>query len=303
MSRTSHPHLVGMRGICDSHVHVIGPKVTFPLAAERTYTPPDATAESCRAMLDRTGAERVVLVQPSIYADDHRCLLHALDALGERARAVAVLPRRPAELRTLDDWARRGVRGLRLNVVTSHGASLADVISELQRLAAVAAPREWHVQLFVDFATLQALAPVLVELPSDIVLDHLSLAPVTGDKGQAACEFLQRLAASSRVWLKLSGFYKLAAEPPYAELAPLMQSLARTCPERLLWGSDWPHTPSHGSTTVDSESELPFREVDTAGLPSLLASWVQDPILLRQILVANPAGLYGFDPVSSRGPL
>ena len=217
MSRTSHPHLVGMRGICDSHVHVIGPKVTFPLAAERTYTPPDATAESCRAMLDRTGAERVVLVQPSIYADDHRCLLHALDALGERARAVAVLPRRPAELRTLDDWARRGVRGLRLNVVTSHGESLADVISELQRLAAVAAPRGWHVQLFVDFDTLQALAPVLVELPSDIVLDHLALAPVTRRQG----------SGSLRIPAAVDGI-----QPGVAQAVRLLQTSRRTALRR-----------------------------------------------------------------------
>jgi predicted TIM-barrel fold metal-dependent hydrolase len=292
--------LAELRGICDTHIHIIGPKHDYPLAPERTYTPPDAPVERCLEMLGRVGTERVVLVQPSIYGEDHRCLLHALSVLGERARAVAVLQKRSLTARELDEWDRCGVRGLRLNAVTAQQPMLPGIGEDLARLARIAETKGWHVQIFADFATLHALEQVLLALPTPIVIDHFGLAPVEGEAGAQAIGFLEKLLSSGRAWLKLSGVYKVSKIRNHADLPAFVRRLAFACPERLLWGTDWPHTPSHGSMLVHDTAEMPYREIDTPGLLRLVVDWIGAPVILHRILFENPARLYGFAQPAAR---
>jgi len=279
--------------ICDCHVHVVGPKKEFPLASPRTYTPPDATVEACMKMLERIGAERVVFVQPSIYGSDHRCLLHALEVLGERARAIAELPNSFTET-DMAVWHQAGVRGLRLNAATSEPPPADVVHRQLERLAAEAQRHGWHVQLFARMPLIEAVRDVLCRLPVPIVLDHCSLVSCPAVGVPQAWPVLAQLLDSGNVWIKFSAAYRLAGDPLSPPVARLFRYLLAANPERLLWGSDWPHTPRHGTTSVDNDAETPFQNVDTGSLLESICKWVENPRLLRRVLSDNPAKLYGF---------
>jgi predicted TIM-barrel fold metal-dependent hydrolase len=276
-------------GSCDCHVHVIGPKSQFPLANGRSYTPMDATAAELAAMLKRLKLDRVVLVQPSFYGTDNSCMLDAMTGL-PNSRGVAVLPPQVSD-DELDDLDDRGVRGLRINVATAGGASLDVVRGDIEAAARLCERHGWHVQIFVDARMLEALSQTLLNLPVAAVVDHFGLlAPdATGD----ALRPLVHLLQSGRVWAKISGAYRIAEDPNDPRIGPLARTLCEANPERIVWGSDWPHTPRH-DTRHSATEELPFQPIDTQGLLGLIPRWVNDDALVKRVLVTNPARLYGF---------
>lgn len=282
-----------IKDACDCHVHVIGPKRDFPLASPRTYTPPDAAVEACAAMLERLGTARVVVVQPSIYGDDHHCLLHALAVLGRRARGVAVMPER-ATATDLAAWHAAGVRGLRINAATATPPPAAAVLGELDRLAAAARDYGWHIQLFARMPLIETLAADLGRLPVPVVLDHCCLASCPAAGVPPEWPVLARLMEGGKVWIKLSGAYRLADDPGSLRVARLFRYLLAANPGRLVWGSDWPHTPHHGAGFVGGEEETPYQRIDTPSLLDSVCRWAGSPRLLHRLLVDNPARLYGF---------
>ena len=274
---------------CDSHVHVIGPKARFPLAPGHRYTPKDALAADLAAMLTRLGLARVVLVQPSFYSIDNRCMLDAMAGI-EGARGVAVLADdTPAA--ELDALHARGVRGLRINIATMGGAPVDEITSKMAAAAKLAARHGWHVQVFVAAGTIEALAPLVASLPVDVVFDHFGLiAPGTrGGPLTALC----RLLESGKAWVKISGAYRISNDPGDPRTDPLARALVNANPERIVWGSDWPHTPRHDIHTGGA-TELPFQDIDTRGLLYLLPRWLGDEALVKRALVDNPAKLYDF---------
>jgi predicted TIM-barrel fold metal-dependent hydrolase len=277
---------------CDCHVHVVGPKSRYPLAPLRRYTPMDAPVEELRAMLARLGLDRVVIVQPSIYGTNNTCALAALDALGEAARGVAVVADdiAPAEL---DELHKHGVRGLRLNAFTAGGVPAKTVREQMQRAATSCARNGWHVQLFIPPDMIVPLAAMLRELPVPAVIDHFGfIRSAEFDSSTADC--LIDLVSGGKVWVKLSGSDRLTDNITAPAMAPLARRLADANPERLVWGSDWPHTPLHGGRPVESNAEEPYRDVDTARLLQLVPAWFTDSRLQEQVLVKNPERLYGF---------
>ena len=279
-------------GACDTHVHVIGPKDRYPLGSVRTYTPQDAPLPALRGMLSRLGMDRVVLVQPSVYGTDNRCLLDALDELGPAGRGVAVLPE-DAPASVLDDCHRRGVRGLRLNIAT-FGEATADAIRErLAATASLCARHGWHVQLYVPTSLIVPLAPILRETPVPAVIDHFGLVSPERLENQA-CRALRALLAEGRVWVKLSAPYRISDDPFDPRIARLAQHLADANPAQVVWGSDWPHTPPHGTVPIVSNQEAPYRDLDTEALLAATTNWFADPRQHRLMLVDNPARLYGF---------
>lgn len=280
-------------GACDCHVHVIGPKAQFPLARERTYTPQDATLDQLRAMLGRLGLDRVVIVQPSVYATDNACTLAAVDALGYAARAVAVLAP-DTRGSVVDELHRRGVRGLRLNVVSGLRASADAAREPLAAAAALCARNGWHLQTYVPAAALEPLAPALLALPVPVVIDHFGLiAPRVEAEPQVGT--LIDLLESGRVWVKLSAPYRIADDPFDPAVAPLARRLAAANPERVVWGSDWPHTPPHGGHPVAGDREVPYRGLDTGALLALVREWFAgEEAMIARLLVENPARLYDF---------
>lgn len=281
------------KGVCDCHVHVIGPKARFPLITPRTYTPPDAPVEACVEMLGRVRAERVVLVQPSIYGEGHGCLMQALAVLGDRARAIAVLPEHPSHPE-MDEWQNAGVRGVRLNVATAVPPPLPNVTRELDRLATEVAHRGWHVQILARIPIIESLSDWLCGMAAPVVLDHCCLVPCPARGIPQGWGVLARLLDSGNVWIKLSGAYRLADDGSRANVGRLFNFLVAANPERLLWGSDWPHTPKHGNDFVTDDKESPYQDIDTGELLNSLRGWVASPEVLQKILVDNPSRLYGF---------
>ena len=275
---------------CDSHVHVIGPKARFPLAPDHRYTPKDALAADLDAMLRRLGLDRVVLVQPSFYGTDNACMLDAMARIAG-SRGVAVLAEdTPAD--TLDALDAQGVRGLRVNIATSGEAPLHAIKAKVTAAARLCEQHGWHVQIFVPADAIAPLATFLAALPVNVVLDHFGLiAPGTTDGPLRA---LTDLLASGSIWVKISGAYRISDDPGDPRIDPLARTLCKANPERIVWGTDWPHTPKHDIHT-GSATELPFQPIDTRGLLDLVPRWLQDDALVRRVLVDNPARLYGFD--------
>lgn len=265
---------------CDSHMHIFDPR--FAPSPHWTRQPPDAPVAAYRLLQQRLGTQRAVVVTPSTYGTDNACTLDALAQLGDSARGVAVVAEDVGDAE-LDLLAARGVCGLRVNFVTpqSWGKTtqqmLTTLAAKVQRLG-------WHIQVFVHPEQLVQLASVLAALPVPLVVDHLGrIDPAEGTRG-LAYDALRRLLDGGNTWVKLSGAYMRSTVhgPSYADTLPLGRALVRAAPERLVWGSDWPHT-----------TEVPG-SVNDADLVDLLWAWTGTPATLERILVDNPAQLYGF---------
>jgi 2-pyrone-4,6-dicarboxylate lactonase len=274
---------------CDCHVHVIGPKRRFPLPAQRRYTPMDASVGQLAVMLKRLGMARVVIVQPSFYGFDNACTLDGIAQL-ENARGIAVLPPQTPEkeLNALHD---QGIRGLRVNIASSGNAPAEAIKAEIAAAAKLCEPHGWHVQLFVNSSAIEPLAPLLRTLPVDSVFDHFGL--IAPGSGNGALRALQGLLESGKSWVKISGAYRISDDPNDARIDPLARALCKANPERIVWGSDWPHTPRHDMLKA-GEEETPFQDIDPRSLLDLLPRWLQDDALVERVLVINPAKLYGF---------
>jgi len=266
---------------CDTHAHVIARAPDYPLVSERSYTAPAATPEAYIAMLDAQGMARGVLVQVSIHGTDNRYMVEALRANPERLRGIAVVApdASDAQLQTLHD---AGVRGLRLNVLFGGGVGLAAMQTLAQRIA----PMGWHLQFLIDVNQLDAATlHQLAHLPCPGVIDHMGY--VRAEQGVDAPGFqtLLHLVNDAGFWVKLSGAYRISqAHDTYENVTPLAQALAAAAPERMLWGSDWPHV------GLRAPDPMP----DTGVLRNALPRWIPDEALRHKILVDNPARLYGF---------
>lgn len=257
-------------GATDCHVHVYDPRRA-----------PGADKGAYLALQRRLGLSRGVLVQPSAYGTDNSLHLAALKALGrDRCRLVVVLPAdaSDAELARLDA---EGVRGVRFNLKLGGPLRLDDLMPMARRLA----PLGWHCQVNMTPAQLVQAAGMLRRLPCRLVLDHLGQVPQPDGVGSEAFATIRRLLDTGRVWVKLSGPYITSrlGPPAYADAGAIAAALARAAPERVLWGSDWPHP-----------SEPAGAKPDDAVLLDLLRAWVPDPHAHRRVLVENPAELYGF---------
>ncbi len=279
-------------GSCDCHVHVVGPKDRFPLAPALIYRPMEAPLAALSAMLARLGLERVVLVQPSFYGFDHACMVDALASLGANARGVAVLPEKvaPAEL---DALHRAGTRAIRVNMATFKNVPLDAIRGRLRAAAGMCARNGWHVQTFLPASAIEPLGTELLALPVEVAIDHFGLVAPADGNGPAA-DALVKLLSTGRIWLKLSAAYRIATDPYDPKVAPLARRMAAANPERVVWGSDWPHTPPHSGTTTTQAEERPYRDLDTKRILALVADWLPEASARGRLLVENPARLYGF---------
>jgi len=242
-------------------------------------------------MLKQLGLTRVVLVQPSFYRTDNSCMLDAMAQL-DGARGVAVLPPQVAESE-LDSLHAQGVRGLRVNIATTGSAPIATIRDAIQAAASLCVRHRWHVQIFVGSETIEPLAPVLRSLPVDTMIDHFGLI-ARGTK-DGPLRPLLALLETGKIWVKISGAYRIADDPNDLRIAPLARALCAANPERIVWGSDWPHTPRHDLRKPNANEELPFQKIDTRGLLELVPKWIEDDALVRRVLVTNPDQLYGFN--------
>jgi predicted TIM-barrel fold metal-dependent hydrolase len=279
----------------DCHMHVFGPFDRFPLAPERAYNVNEAPLEAHQRMQRQVGLARTVLVQPSGYGTDNRCLLSALGRLGRCGRAVAVVDLQ-TPLRELGRLHAAGVRGARLNLYTLGNRSAGDTAQLIDAFARMLAPLKWHLQLLIEAPAIATLEPVLARSPADIVLDHMGLPEAGQGVGQPSFQSLLRLLRSGRIWAKLSGADRVTRHGGrLRDAIPFMRALAAAAPDRLVWGSDWPNTGFHSRQQVAGGDILPHRELDAGELLDLLAEAVPDTDLRCGILTRNPERLYGFD--------
>lgn len=263
---------------CDTHAHVVAAdEVAYPLVANRSYTPVPTPEDDYLAMLDGTGMDRGVLVQISVYGTDNRYMLEVLRRNPDRLRGVAVVEPEVSE-RELSSMHEAGVRGLRLNVLYGGGVGL----DAAHTLAAKIADMGWHLQLLLDARQLPELMPRLTTLRVPIVVDHMGHMPVSLGTEHPGFQALRHLLREYGWWTKLSGAYRISEAPaPYDDVTPWAQALVEAAPERVVWGSDWPHV---------AVKPMP----DAGELRNLLSSWIPDAGLRHRILVDNPARLYDF---------
>ena len=265
---------------CDCHVHVYDAR--YPAVPGARLTPPDASAADYRLLQRRTGTERVVFVTPSTYGIDNRPMCQALAAFGDASRGVAVIDERvtDAQLRSLHT---AGVRGIRLNL--SLGVS--STADQLESLALRIAPLGWHLQLLAPPDLLADLGERLATLPVPLVFDHFGRIAPSMMHRHPAHALVLRLLEAGRAWVKLSGGYILSETglPDCGDVASLARGYLRAAPDRVVWGSDWPH-----ASASAGHQAMP----DDAHQMTLLAQWAQDARTLHRVLVDNPAALYGF---------
>lgn len=265
-------------GACDGHFHVF--EAGYPSVAQPLYTFPDATLEKYLQLADVLGIDRMVLVQPTYYGTDNRLTLDVLDRTGPRGRAVVRVEEDIADAE-LDRYHERGVRAIRLDLFARAGQPTAEIISYVRTMALRAAPRGWHLQFYAPGVVIRDLLPFLTDLDHDHVIDHMGyLLPGDGHTPQDE-DRLIALLRGGRCWVKLSGPYRLAKDRPLSAVTPWARRLVAARPDRLLWGSDWPH--------------LPDGQRDTGELLDLLAEWAPDEAVRHRILVGAADELFFAD--------
>ena len=278
------------RGACDCHVHVFDP-ARFPYFSGRVYTPPEATAGDLLNLQNALHFDRVVIVQPSVYGVDNACTLDAMKTLGPgRARGVAVIDK-SISAGQLDDMAAAGIHGVRLNFETAGESNPDNAKRTLAAIAEQIKGRGWHIQFNAALPLVVALKDELAALPMPVVLDHFARSKAAAGPHQPGFDVLLALVKSGRAYVKISATYRISDKPPdYPDAPPIAQAIINANPDRVVWGSNWPH-PGRGKTREDI---APPHESDDGAQINQLPRWAADPAIRKKILVDNPARLYGF---------
>ncbi len=274
-------------GACDAHFHVFGPAEHYGFAADLRYKPPFAPLDAYMALARQLGFERFVFVQPSAYGFDNACMLDALRQVGTaRCRGVVDLDEAHTSRETLREWNRLGVRGIRVNIspIRQPEAGLADSMRpRIRRLGAIAQELGWHLDFLTPGWLVLELLPDMRALPVDFSVAHMGLFLAKDGPEQAGFRaFLELLrSAPRRCWVKLTGVYRMSTAPGFADAAAMARALVDAAPDRIIWGSDYPHLSFHD-------------KVGSIQLFNLLADWVPDQRTRARILVDNPKALFGF---------
>jgi predicted TIM-barrel fold metal-dependent hydrolase len=260
------------------------------MAANRSYTPPEATVEDLKALRAEIGVPRHVIVQPSFYGYDNSCAEDAIAELGRSARGVAVVPTdvSNAELRRLDA---AGFAGVRLNFATLGVHDPEQAAEQILELTEKLTPLRWHIQINTDLAMIAAIAPILGSLRVPIVVDHMGNPEAEAGASQPGFFALIELVHAGNVYVKLSAPYNHSKLPDYADVAPLARSLIGARADRMLWGTNWPH-PAAVRRPVNEIS--PYQVIDNANLVRLFMEWCPDAAMRKMILVDTPTRLYRF---------
>lgn len=273
---TEPPKLKAPANACDCHMHIYDAK--YPIAPTATLKPSDATVADYKLLQRRIGTTRNVVVTPSTYGTDNRITLDAIAQIGPTARGVAVVDTSiaDAELKRMNDL---GIRGIRFNLVQA-GATTVDMVEPLSKRVN---DLGWHLQIHMKGEQIAAIEDLLLRVPAPIVFDHLGRLAQPNALDTPGFRTISKLIDKGKTWVKLSGAYQdsKVGPPSYSDTVAIARAYIKATPERMVWGSDWPHP---------TEKEKP----DDAVLFDLLAEWAPDEATRTAILVQSPARLYGF---------
>jgi 2-pyrone-4,6-dicarboxylate lactonase len=272
-------------GATDSHFHIFESPDQYPYHSSARYSPPLAPLDDYLRLAERDGIERMVFVQPSAYGTDNRAMLDAMARLEPaRRRGVVALDISKASETELVALDMKGVRGLRVNVspYQAYEPGLrARVAADAMIAAEIVQPLRWHLDFLTPGWLTAELIPTLRDLQVDYTVAHLGLFAAAQGVQQPGFGELLDLARTGRAWIKITGLYRISQLAGFDDVAPLVSAAVAANPNRVIWGSDWPH--------------ISFADrVTNARLLELLRSWVPDEETFRKILVDNPARLFGF---------
>jgi 2-pyrone-4,6-dicarboxylate lactonase len=267
-------------GAVDAHNHVFGPETIFPYAPERKYTPCDAPKEKLFALRDFLGLDKNVIVQASCHSKDNRALVDALDSSNGKAKGIAFVGEEVAddELQWMD---KAGVKGVRFNFIKRLVDSTPKDV--LQRIATRVAKLGWHIVIYFEHADLEEMEPFLKSLPTIIVFDHMGCPNVReGVNGRNFQNWLKALDANNKTWItKVTCPERFTiAGPPYDDVVPFARAIVERFPDRVLWGSDWPHP------------NMPKEAPDDGVLVDMIPKIAPTAELQRKLLIDNPMRLY-----------
>jgi 2-pyrone-4,6-dicarboxylate lactonase len=277
---TRAPRFVLPPGTCDAHCHVFGPADTFPYTEDRAYTPPDAPKERLAALHRILGIDRAVIVQASCHGSDNRATLDAIAASGGRWRGIAIVEGdvAEAELAALHEG---GIRGVRFNFV-KHLGGVPDM-RLFRRVVERIAPLGWHLILHLDAGDIVALSDLFRPLPLPFVIDHMGRVSARDGLAQPPFQALLSLLKLESCWVKVCGAERVsAAGPPFEDALPFAAALVAAAPDRVLWGTDWPHPNIARHMPNDGD------------LVDLVPRIAADTSTRHKLLVDNPERLYGF---------
>jgi 2-pyrone-4,6-dicarboxylate lactonase len=266
---------------CDAHCHIFGPGSKYPYAPDRLYTPPDAPLEAFRALHAKLSVERAVIVNASVHGTDNRVALDVIAASNGAYRAVANIDDTitERELRGLHDG---GFRGCRFNFVR-HLGGVPDM-GVFDRVVQMIAPFGWHVDLHFDAIDLPQYAGMLARLPVRYTIDHMGRVKASDGLDQLPFKTLiELMQRDEKCWVKVCGSERVSsAGPPFVDAVPFARRIVETAPDRVIWGTDWPHP---NVKVMPNDGDL----VD------LIPLFAPEPELQEKLLVTNPARLFEFD--------
>lgn len=278
---TKIPALVLPRGACDAHCHVFGPADLFPYHPTRSYTPPDASRQQLKHLHDLIGVERAVIVQASCHGPDNSAMIDAIAHSNGAYRGIAVINESYQD-KDFEHLHANGVCGVRFNFVKHLGG--APDLDFLRRTVDRIRDYGWHLVLHFDAGDLIEYDQLLQELNIVIVIDHMGRVKAGDGIEQKPFQTLLRFMENEMFWVKICGSERCStAGPPFTDSAPFARALIEAAPDRVIWGTDWPHPNIKGTMPNDGD------------LVDLISHFAPEPELQRKFLVDNPARLYGFD--------
>ncbi len=277
---THEPRFKAPAGSIDTHTHVFGPVSKYPYAAERTYTPPEAPLEMFKALHAKIGVERAVLVNATVHGRDNRPVIDAIAASNGAYKGIGTIDEKFTD-RELEDLARGGLMGCRFIFIARLGG-MPD-LGEFDRLMDRIKGLGWVVDFYVDAKALELMAPRLAKLPMPYILDHMgALGVADGIDHPNFQKLIALLKSDEKCWIKLSGPERAsAAGAPYDDVVPFAKKFIETAPDRLLWGSDWPHP---NLKVMPNDGDL----ID------LVPRFAPEEATRRKLLVENPERLFKF---------
>lgn len=266
--------------ICDCHVHFFGDECDYPRGSVSGYSPSSVSVADYKKDNIGLGVTRIVCVQSTVYADDHRCMLDQMDVWGEGARGIGVVSL-DAETKHLELLSAKGIRGVRAFLGEPDSFYTWQEIAPLDRLIQNV---NWHIELRLNGRELEQKLSTVSQLSSPIVIDHIARFIPMVDENHPAFIALLRLIDAGSCWVKLSAPYASSQSggPEYNDVSALVRALVDFAPERMLWGSNWPHTTQEAHPTSQE-------------LVDLAQAWCPDDSVLHQIACLNPGEVYGFE--------